>query len=88
MVKINGYDYQLSNRKYKKLKVFVNGKWVHFGDNRYDHYYDKTGLLPKSMNHKDEKRRLNYLKRAMGQANADDPNSASWHAVRLLWNGK
>lgn len=85
MVKINGYDYQLSNRKYKKLKVCVDGIWVHFGDNRYDHYYDRTGLLPKVMNHRDEKRRISYLRRAMSQANSDDPHSGTYHAVRLLW---
>ena len=85
MVKINGFDYQLSQRKNKKLKVFVNGKWLHFGDKRYDHYYDKTGLLPKSMNHKDEKRRHNYLQRAAGLGGVNDPNSANYHAMRILW---
>lgn len=85
MVKINGFEYQLSNRKNKKLKVCVNGKWIHFGDSRYNHHFDHTGLLPTSMNHRDPRRRENYLRRATALGGVDDPNSANYHAVRQLW---
>jgi len=86
MVFVNGYDYQLSNRKGKKLMVVVNGKTIHFGDNTgYQHYKDKTGLLPKSLNHLDETRRKSYLKRSTGLGRSTDPTSANWHARNILW---
>jgi len=91
MVKINGIEYQLSEKKNKKLKAYVNGKWVHFGQKGYEHYFDKTGLLPKSENHLDEKRRELYLKRASKITNKDkdltakDINSPNYHAIKILW---
>ena len=94
MVKINGIEYQLSERKNKKLKAYVNGKWVHFGQKGYEHYFDKTGLLPKSENHLDEKRRELYLKRASKITNKDkdltkdDKTSPNFYALRILWDYK
>jgi hypothetical protein len=85
MVFLNGYDYRLSNKKGKKLMVVVNGKTIHFGDKAFQHYYDKTGLLPKNLNHLDDKRRANYLKRSAKQGNTDNPNSANYHARTVLW---
>ena len=91
MVKINGYDYQISNKPNKKLKVVVNNKTIHFGDSRYEHYFDKTGLLDKKLNHNDDIRRANYLKRAKGIKDKNgeltylNPESATYHAVRILW---
>lgn len=47
--------------KGKKLRVVfdLQGKQhtVTFGATNYEHYFDKTGLLPKSLNHKDPARR-------------------------------
>ena len=85
MVIINGYDYKKSTKKDKKLMVVVNGKTIHFGDTAYEQYRDKTGLLPKSSNHNDDKRRQRYLKRARGIKGADDVNSANYHAINILW---
>jgi len=91
MVKINGIEYQLSERKNKKLKAYVNGKWVHFGQKGYEHYFDNTGLLPKSENHLDEKRRELYLKRASkitdkeGNLTAKDKTSPNWCSIHILW---
>jgi hypothetical protein len=85
MVLINGYDYTLSNRKNKKLQVRVGNKVLHFGDTRYDHWFDSTGLLPHKMNHYDNNRRDSYLIRAVGQGTANDPHSANYHAMRILW---
>jgi hypothetical protein len=85
MVRINGFNYTLSNRKNKKLQVRVGNKVIHFGDTRYGHFRDLTGLLPYHMNHHDERRRESYLRRAAGQGNIDDPRSASYHAARILW---
>ena len=53
MVKIGKYDYQLSKRKNKKLFTVVDEKEVHFGDIRYSHFFDRSLLLPKKLNHND-----------------------------------
>ncbi len=87
---IDGYTYSLSTNKNKKLKVVVDGKTIHFGDSRYEHYFDKTGLLPKSQNHLDDKRRKAYLDRASKIKDStglamNNPKSANYHAVKILW---
>lgn len=92
MVKIGKYDYKLSTKKGKKLMVEVNGRTIHFGDISMEHFKDATGLLPKRLNHGDEKRRKNYLTRSAGIKNKsgkltkDDPNSPNYHSRRILWN--
>ena len=93
MVKINNIEYQLSEKKGKKLKAYVNEKWIHFGAKDMMHYKDATSLLPKSQNHLDEKRRELYLKRALKITNKegltkDDKNSANFHSLRILWDYK
>ena len=91
MVKIGSYDYQLSNNKNKKLMVVVDNKKIHFGDIRYQHFKDKTGLLDKKLNHNDKKRQTNYLKRSkgiknkMGELTYKDPLSPNYHSIRVLW---
>ena len=91
MVKIDKYDYFVSDKQSKKLYVIVNGKKIYFGDSNYQHYKDKTGLLAKSQNHLDEKRRASYLARASkikdksGALTANNPNSPNYHAIRILW---
>ena len=92
MIKVGLYDYQLSNKKGKKLMVIVNGKVIHFGDIRYQHFNDKTGLLDKKLNHNDKKRQASYLARAKGIKNKKgeltykNPESANYHAVKILWS--
>ena len=92
---IDGYTYSLSTNKNKKLKVIVDNKTIHFGDSRYpEHFFDRTGLLPKSNNHLDEKRKASYLARASkikdkdGKLTVNNPKTANYHAVRQLWDGK
>jgi hypothetical protein len=91
MVKINGIEYMLSEQKSKKLKALVNGKFIHFGQAGYQHYFDKTGILDKSLNHLDSERRRLYLARASkikdskGKYTKDDINSANYHAIKILW---
>jgi hypothetical protein len=63
----------------------VDGKTIHFGASAYKHFRDKTGLLRKDSNHHDEKRRENYLKRAIGLGRSTDPTSANFHAISVLW---
>jgi hypothetical protein len=91
-VKIGDYEYQISNKKNKKLMTIVDGKKVHFGDKNMQHYHDKTELLDKSLNHGDEKRKEKYLKRAKGIKNKNgdlvynDPRSANFHSINILWD--
>ena len=88
--KIGNYTYYLSERKGKKLKVMVNDKWIHFGSDM-EHYYDKTGLLNKSLNHNDKKRRDNYLTRSKGIKDKEgnltykDVESPNYHSRKILW---
>jgi hypothetical protein len=87
---IDGYTYSLSDKKNKKLKVVVDGKTIHFGDPNYQNYQDRTGLLPKSQIHGDDKRRLAYLNRATKIKDSTgfaylNPKSPAYHSVRILW---
>jgi len=89
--KIGKYKYYVSEKKGKKLKVLVNNKWIHFGAYPYEHYQDRTGLLNDKYNHLDPIRRKQYIARASkirnkeGLLTANDPNSANYHAIRILW---
>jgi hypothetical protein len=91
MVKVGKYNYELSTRKDKKLMTKVGDKVVHFGQKGYEHFFDKTGLLPKNLNHKDQMRRENYLARSAvirnkaGELTMNDPTSPNYHSIRILW---
>ena len=85
-----------SPRKNKKYRVeFDLGKKrfkVDFGDNRYEHFEDKTPLkIYSNLNHKDKDRRRKYLARASmiknnkGQLTKNNPLSANYWAIRYLW---
>ena len=90
MPRIGRYDYQKSTAKGKKLMVTVNGRRIHFGAKNMEHYKDKTGIW-KEKDHGDETRRKSYLARAKGIKDKEgrltwkDPESANYHAVRILW---
>jgi hypothetical protein len=85
------FDYELSDKKDKKLKVMVNGKYIYFGAPNYEHFFDKTKLLNPKLNHLDPLRRNNYRKRASkivdkeGNLTVSDINSANYHAYNILW---
>ena len=83
--RVGQYVYEKSNRKNKKLmtKVEVDGKTktIHFGDSRYQHYKDKTGIWSK-LDHNDKVRRKNYH---MRHGDSNDPKTAKYHANRILW---
>ena len=91
MVKIGKYEYTKSNKKNKKLMVKVNNKLIHFGDIRYQHFRDKT-KIHKNLDHNDPKRKKNYLTRTANQRDGkgrltkDNPESANYHARRILWD--
>lgn len=91
MVKIGKYDYIKSPVKNKKLRVKVGNKTIDFGDTRYQHFKDATGIH-KNLDHGDEKRKKNYLTRTAGIKNKegkltkDLPSSPNYHARRILWS--
>ena len=77
-----------SKAKNKKFSVYVldekgSKKLIHFGDSRYEDFTQ----------HKDEKRRQSYLKRAKairnkkGELTYKDKNTANYQSVKTLWNG-
>ena len=76
-----------SSAKNKKFSVYVmkdgKKKLILYGDSKYQDFTQ----------HKDEKRRESYLKRAKGikdkQGNLTwkDKNTANYWAVKTLWNG-
>jgi hypothetical protein len=75
----DGQILYVSDKKYKKYKIFDpnTNKFVHFGDIRYEDF----------TYHKDENRRLRYLKRATKikgdwMNNKFSPNNLS---INLLW---
>tara|TARA_R100001015_G_C4630916_1_gene192967 strand:- start:2397 stop:2675 length:279 start_codon:yes stop_codon:yes gene_type:complete len=90
-MKIGKYTYTKSSQKGKKLSVIVNNKKIHFGNIKYEHFRDKTGIWEK-LNHNNETRRKNYLRRSAGikdkngKLTKDNPNTANYHARRILWN--
>ena len=90
-VKIGNYTYYKSSRKDKKLEVIVNGKKIHFGNPIYSHFFDKTGLLDKKLNHKDEnirkawKARHTKIKDGTGGFAYKNPNSPSYHSFNVIW---
>ena len=90
MVRVGKYEYSRSTRKHKKLMVKVNGKAIHFGDSREQHFKDRTGIFA-SQDHNDPERRKSYLRRTAnirnkeGKLTRDDPTSANYHARRILW---
>lgn len=83
MVKLDNFDFYKSTRKNKKYMVKVGNKTIHFGDNRYEHYFDKIGLY-KKLNHNDKQRRTNYYNRH-GPLNKAVKYSPKWFSHKYLW---
>jgi len=90
MVKVGKYDYEKSTNPSKKLMVKVGNRTIHFGARDMEHFKDKTGIW-KSKDHGDKERRKRFLSRAKGikrkdgSLTKDDPMSANYHAIRILW---
>ncbi len=74
--------FKKSNRKNKKYMVKINNKTVHFGDTRYQQYYDKIGLYS-HLNHNDKERRRNFRKRHF--KNSLVKYSPAWFSLYYLW---
>lgn len=64
-----------SNKRYKA--TFSDGTVTHFGHDAYENYTI----------HKNDKRRLNYIRRHQND-NLDDPKSAGALSMFILWNKK
>jgi hypothetical protein len=63
--------------------VRVDGKTIHFGDKRYQHYKDSTPLKAYShLDHNDTKRRALYYKRHGEDAK---PLTAKYFSHKYLW---
>jgi hypothetical protein len=85
---------RLSTRKNKKYDVYYNGRWISFGDKRYEHY-KTSDLIPELLHvyneHRDPERRRAYRTRAKGILNKygeltyKDKNSSNYWAYHLLW---
>jgi hypothetical protein len=90
MVLIDGFFYEKSSRKDKKLQTKFRGKTIHFGDSKMQQYKDRSGYW-KKLDHGDKKRRDNYLSRAKGIKNKKgeltwkDPTSPNYHSIKILW---
>jgi hypothetical protein len=82
--------FKKSNKKNKKYTAVLYNKAtkrinnIHFGDKRYQHYIDSTGLdLYTHLNHFDEERRERYHKRHA--KTAKKKYSPSYFSMRYLW---
>ena len=91
----NGIDYVIKKSdkpNHKLMALYTEGnktKKIYFGGVRedssfYQHFYDKTGLLPKELNHNDKERRRLYRARHEPRTNFREPSPGllSWF---LLW---
>lgn len=82
--------FEKSRSKFKKYdavllnKASLREKRVPFGDKRYEHFKDSTGLgLYSQLDHGDRSRRKNY--RARHAKTAKKKFSSSWFAFYYLW---
>lgn len=85
-------EFKKSTRLNKKYMVKVDNEWIHFGDTRYQHFFDRVPLkLYNHLNHNDKERRRRYLARAKGivdkngKLTADNPKSPNYWSIRFLW---
>lgn len=72
-----------STRVNKKYMSYHKGRWIHWGDDRYQHYFDSTPLkLYSHLNHNDETRKRNFYKR---HGRTNDKSSSLWWSSKYLW---
>ncbi len=85
--------FKKSNIRYKKYQVITpRGRTIHFGDTRYQHYRDSTGLgLYSHLDHRDPVRRANYRRRHSAIKTKDgslaykDKEQAAYYSWTYLW---
>ena len=72
-----------STHKYKKYMINVEGKWIHFGDKRYQQFKDSTPLrLYSYLDHGDPIRRSRYYLR---HGFSNDKSTAKYWSNKYLW---
>ncbi len=97
MASVKMYEPFKSKNPKKKYDVYVykNSKVtkISFGDTRYQHYHDQTKAKAwSSLDHKDEKRRISYIKRASkiknkkGQFSEMILSSPNFWSLKYLWS--
>lgn len=84
-------EFKRSTVKNKKYMAILKNKEtqkvvkVHFGDSRYEHFKDTTGLgLYKHLDHNDESRRTKFRSRHNGFIKQDS-YSPAFFSVEYLW---
>ena len=95
-IKVGRFTYFKSTRDGKKLMTIIKDpntgkpKTIHFGNTKYEHFKDKTGLWSE-LDHRDKERRERYRKRHAkvlkkdGTPAKDDYLKAAFHSWRVLW---
>jgi hypothetical protein len=66
-----------------KVRTDSGFKLIHFGDRRYQHYYDKIGFWS-NLNHNDQKRRASYRARH-SVTDYKNKNTAAYWSWYKLW---
>ena len=74
-------DFKKSTRKNKKYMIKIDGRTVHFGDKRYQHYKDKIGMYS-HLDHGDNERRKRYYDRHGKEAVKYSPK---YFSHKYLW---
>lgn len=70
-----------------KKNEFMTKYLLSFGAKNYEHYYDKVGYYQK-LNHENEERKRRYILRHQNVGNINDPKSAAYWSMWILWNDK
>lgn len=68
-------------RKNKKYAVLYNGRWIHFGDNRYEDYTTHRNLNRR----RSYRQRSSRIRSRNGKYTYRDPTYANFWAYNLLW---
>lgn len=72
------------NKKYRVFFVYKNKHYkIDFGDVRYQHFRDRVMGLYSHLDHNDETRRQNFIKRF--EHISSDPRSPSYWSRIMLW---
>lgn len=89
-MELDGIIFTPSTRKNKKyMAEFPDGTKVHFGDKRYQHYFDRIGKYS-YLNHYSDERRMNYLIRHRNDLKLDEngkinKKTPGYLAMTYLW---
>lgn len=83
-------DESLKSYKNKKYRAHIRNKhdaterYIYFGDNRYDQYFDKVGHY-KNKDHYDDDRLRKFINRFKSKYDPEILNP-TWFSVNILWS--